>query len=115
MLELQQRRRLEVWISTPLIEKVCQIARFNHEPLWSTVQKALQAHVEEHRELAAESQRLIDESARLREQPDSPERRRQVDEYNRKLAVYKERLAKFQQPHRPLDQAAPINAPVMES
>src|SRR5215469_227659 len=111
----EQRRRLEVWISTPLIEKVSQIARANHEPLWSAVQKALEAHVELHRELAAESRRLIEESTYLREQLDSPERRRQVNEYNRKLGDFRERLAKFQQPHRPLDQAAPIDAPVMES
>src|SRR5215472_8672040 len=91
----QQRRRLEVCINGSLIERVSQIARANHEPQWSAVQKALEAYVEEYRELAAESWRLKDEPTRLREQPDSPERRSQVEEYNRKLAVYKERLARF--------------------
>ena len=92
----QQRRRLEVCISTPLIQKMSQIARANHEPLWSAVEKALEAYVEEYHELEAERRRLIDESTRLRGQPDSPERRCQVQEYSRKLAVYKERLGRFQ-------------------
>ena len=91
----QQRRRLEVCISGPLIERVSQIARSNHEPLWFTVAKALEAYVDEFCELEAERRRLIDESTRLRGQPDSPERRCQTEEYNRKLAVYKERLARF--------------------
>jgi len=91
----QDRRRLEVCINGPLIERVSQIAKANHEPLWSAVQKALEAYVEEYRELEAERRRLIDESTRLRGQPDSPERRCQAEEYNRKLAGYKERLARF--------------------
>jgi len=99
-LEAQHRRRLEVWISTPLIEKMSQIARSNHEPLWSAVEKALEAHVEEHRELVAESRRLNDECTRLRGQPDSPEWRRHAAEYKRDCVVFKERLARFQQPHR---------------
>lgn len=107
----QQRRRLEVWISTPLIEKVSQIARSNHEPLWSTVEKALEAHVEEHRKLVAESRRLNDECTRLRGQPYSPEWRRHAAEYKRDCVVFKERLAAFQQPLRSLDQALP-DAPV---
>jgi len=105
----QERRRLEVWINASLIEKVRQIARTNDEPLWSAVEKALEAHVEEYCELAAQSRRLIYECTRLRGQPDSLAWRRQVEEYNRKLGDFRERLSKFQQPHRPLDQAAPID------
>src|SRR5262249_41397132 len=86
----QRRRRLEVCISSPLIERLSQIARANHEPQWSAVQKALEAYVEEYHELETERRRLIDESTRLRGQPNSPERRCQVQEYNRKLAGYRE-------------------------
>ena len=98
----QQRRRLEACIDTSLIEETGQIARSNHEPLWSTLAKALEAYVDEYRALEAERPRLTDESTRLRGQPDSPEWRRQVEEYNRELAVYRKRLARFRQPRSPL-------------
>jgi len=51
----QQRRRLEVCISTPLIEQMSRIARGYRVPLWAAIQKALEVYVEDYRELAAES------------------------------------------------------------
>ena len=104
-LQNQERRRFEVCINASLIEQVAQIARYNHEPLWSAVEKALEAHVKEYRELAAESRRLKGECTRLRGQPDSREWRRQVAEHNRKLVVFTERLVSFQKSHRPSVQA----------
>jgi hypothetical protein len=98
-LQGQQRRRLEVWISTPLIETMSRIATGHQVPLWAAVQKALEVYVQEYRELAAESRRLIEECTRLQKQADSPERRRQIEEYNRKLADWRERFARFQQPN----------------
>ena len=58
----QERRRLEVCINASLIAKVRQIARSNRESLWTVIEKALEAHVEEHRKLETERRRLIDES-----------------------------------------------------
>jgi len=92
----QRRRRLEVCISTPLIEQMSRIARGYRVPLWAAIQKALEVYVEDYRELAAESRRLNDEGTRLRGQADSPEWRRQAEEYNRKLAGYRGRCARFQ-------------------
>jgi len=91
----QQRRRLEAWISTSLIETMSRIARGQHVPLWATVQKALEVYAEEYRELAAEGRRLNEEHALLVGEAASPAWRCQVDEYNRKQGAYTERLARF--------------------
>lgn len=96
----EQRRRLEVWISTSLIERVSRIARGHDVPLWAAIQKALEVYVEEFRELAAESRCFREECTRLRGQADSPEWRRQAEEYNRKRALFNERLAKLLPPDR---------------
>src|SRR5215472_1245160 len=61
----EQRRRLEVWISTSLIERVSRIAGGHDVPLWAAIQKALEVYVEEFRELAAESRRFREECTRL--------------------------------------------------
>lgn len=94
-LHTQQRRRLEVSISMPLIEKISRIAGDYGVPLWSVVQKALEVSVVDYRELAAKGRLLDEERARLLRRAYSAEWQRQADDYNRKLAVFKERFARF--------------------
>ena len=88
----QNRCRLEVCIDRTLSERVCKITR---QPMWVVVQRALEAHVEEHSAIVAEGQRLEDERACLLRQADAPAKRHLVDEFNRKLDAFNARVQKF--------------------
>lgn len=95
----QRRCRVEVCIGFGLLDKVRQIATFQHEPMSSAVQDALEAYVEEYHTLLAEQRRLTEERTRILEQEGSPAFRSQVEKYNRQFAAFNERFARFQRPH----------------
>jgi hypothetical protein len=95
----QQRQRLEVCISIPLLDQVRQTTK---KPLSQVVQDALEWYIEEHRELVAEGGRLNAERERVQSlltQGNSAALKVQVDDYNRQLAAFKERVARFEQAH----------------
>jgi hypothetical protein len=97
-LRAQHRCRVEVCIGSGLLEKVRQIATFQNEPMWSAVQDALEAYVEEYHTLIAEQRRLNEERTRILEQEGSPGFRSQVEAYNRHFAAFTERFVRSQRP-----------------
>jgi hypothetical protein len=94
-LQEQRRVRLEVWVGQTLIDQVRQMARLKSVPVWSAVEDALEAHLEEYRQLLADGRCLSDERARILMLMGIAEYQPQITEYNRQLAVYNERLATF--------------------
>ena len=54
----QHCQRLEVQMDCGVIDKMSGIARFKKEPMWSAVQAALEAYVEEYDKLTVEGWRL---------------------------------------------------------
>ena len=93
----QDRRRLEVWIHLPLIKHLRELAKFKNEPLWSAVEDALEAHLEEYRALMVEDRRLDTEHDRLVKQLHNPACKQQIEAHNRQCAAFRERLARFRQ------------------
>ena len=92
----QHRQRLEVQMDCGVIDKMSGIARFKKEPMWSAVQAALEAYVEEYDKLTAEGWRLQEEHTRIMGLADSSERRQQIEAYRRHIASYNERLTNFE-------------------
>jgi hypothetical protein len=98
-LQEQQRQRLEVCISIPLLD---QVRHTTKKPLSHVVQDALAWYIEERRELVAEGGRLAVERERLEalvRQGDYPaDFKDQVDDYNRQNTAFNTGAGRFSRP-----------------